>query len=169
MVFFVKLDPLSIQLRPEFVYAQNKDFDGYALDRSDLELRQYYRVYNQIDAPKQFGKGAYTKANWGQSSIHLTAGPVSVGLSNENLLWGPGISNSLLMGNNASGFKHLTLNTVKPIHTPIGSFEAQLIAAKLENSGLTSLSTTTISTGATLIKPFRDDWRYLTGFNQLSA
>lgn len=163
--FFVKLGPLSIQLRPEFVYAQNKNFDGYALGRSDFELAQYYRIYNQLDAPEQFGQGAYTKANWGQSSIRLTVGPVSVGLSNENLWWGPGRSNSLLMGNNASGFKHLTLNTVRPVKTPIGSFEAQIIAGKLENSGLTPLSTTTNSAGVNLFKGYRDDWRYLTGFN----
>ncbi len=163
--FFVKLGPLSIQLRPEFVYAQNKDFDGFALDRSDAELSNYYKVYNMLDAPEQFGKGAYHKANWGQSSIRLTAGPVSLGLSNENLWWGPGIANSLMMSNNAAGFKHLTLNTIRPIKTWIGSFEAQIIAGKLENSGLTPLSTTTNSAGTVLFKPYDDDWRYLTGFN----
>lgn len=163
--FFVKLGPLSIQLRPEFVYAQNKEFDGFDVGKSDAELRNYYGFYNNIDAPERFGNGTYSKANWGQSSIRLTAGPVSFGLSNENLWWGPGKRNSLMMTNNAAGFKHLTLNTVRPIKTWIGSFEAQIIAGKLENSGLSPLAQTTLSTGENVFVPFRDDWRYLTGFN----
>ena len=163
--FFAKIGPLSIQLRPEFVYAQNRDFDGFLLDRSDDELRKYYGSYNLIDAPERFGTGTYSKANWGQSSIRLTVGPISFGLSNENLWWGPGRNNALLMTNNAAGFKHLTLNTVRPIKTGIGSFEAQIIAGKLENSGLTPLSKTTLSTGENVFVPYRDDWRYLTGFN----
>lgn len=163
--FYARFGPLSIQLRPEFVYAQNKSFDGFAPGKTDLELLRYYEFYNSIDAPESFGKGAYSKANWGQSSIRLTFGPVSFGLSNENLWWGPGQRNSLLMTNNAPGFKHLTLNTVKPVKTPIGSFEVQIIAGKLENSGLTPLQQTTNSVGVNLFSPYREDWRYLTGFN----
>jgi hypothetical protein len=52
------------------------------------------------------------------------------------------------MSNTATGFKHLTLNTTRPIKTPIGSIETQIIAARLEGSGFTNLP---------------DDWRYLSG------
>lgn len=163
--FFAKFGPLSIQFRPEFVYAQNRSFDGFALDKTDAELRNYYDFYNLIDAPEKFGDGSYSKANWGQSSIRLTFGPVSFGLSNENLWWGPGVQNSLTMTNNAAGFKHLSLNTVQPIRTLIGSFEAQIIAGKLENSNFTPLNQITSSTGEQLFIPYNPDWRYLTGFN----
>ncbi|WP_158798506.1 capsule assembly Wzi family protein [Pedobacter sp. L105] len=164
--FFVKYGPLSIQLRPEFVYAENKAFQGFSYSgRSDAELTGYYTFYNIIDNPERFGNGTYSKANWGQSSIRLTFGSISFGLSNENLWWGPGIQNALVMTNNAAGFKHFTLNTVRPIHTAIGSFEAQIIAGKLENSGLTPLAQTTTSTGTNLFVPYNNDWRYLTGFN----
>lgn len=162
---YAKFGPLSIQLRPEFVYAQNRAFQGFATNRSDAELTGYYAFYNNIDQPERFGNGSYTKVNWGQSSIRLTAGPVSFGLSNENLWWGPGVQNALIMTNNAAGFKHLTLNTVKPIKTPIGSFEAQIIAGRLEDSGFTPLSQTTTSAGVNLFSPRNPDWRYLTGFN----
>lgn len=163
--FFLKFGPLSIQLRPEFVFAQNKDFDGFATDRSDLELQNYYQFYNDLDEPEQFGKGSYSRVNWGQSSIRLTFGPISFGLSNENLWWGPGRRNSIMMTNNAEGFKHLTVNTVKPIKTVIGSFEIQVIGGKLENSKISPLSITQNSTGGELFRPYNDDWRYLTGFN----
>lgn len=163
--FYAKIGPLTIQLRPEFVSAQNKAFDGFALNRSDIELSQYYVFANNLDVPERFGTGSYNKLFWGQSSIRLNAGPMSLGLSNENIWWGPGRNNSIMMTNNAPGFKHLTLNTIKPIRTPIGSFEMQIIAGKLENSGYTPLSVTADSKGKNLFRPYNDDWRFLSGFN----
>jgi len=136
---YAKVGPLTIQLRPEHVYAENKDFQ----ELSEVPNGVYWntpiaKYYNTIDLPDRFNNGSYSKVSWGQSSIRLNAGPVSVGLSNENLWWGPGVRSSLLMSNNASGFKHLTLNTIKPIKTYIGSFEAQIIAGRLEQSGVDS-------------------------------
>lgn len=163
--FYAKIGPLTIQLRPEYVSAQNRAFDGFALDRSNAELTGYYGFYNKQDSPERFGDGVYNKLFWGQSSIRLNAGPMSLGLSNENVWWGPGKRNSIMMTNNSAGFKHFTLNTVKPIRTPIGSFEGQIIAGKLEESGHTPLSVTTNNVGRQLFQPYNSDWRYLTGFN----
>src|SRR5690606_12053724 len=102
---------LSVQLHPEVVLAQNAPYDGYngLVERS---WRLWYsRIGNTIDQPERFGDGWYTRILPGQSSIRLTFNPVSVGVSTENLWWGPGIHNSLLMTNTAPGFPHLTLNT----------------------------------------------------------
>jgi len=162
---FLKYGPLSIQFRPEFVYAANPPFNGFASGHSDQELIKYYGFYNNIDNPERFGTKAYSKAFLGQSSIRLTFDPVSIGLSNENLWWGPGIRNSLILGNNAPGFKHFTINTVRPINTPIGSFEFQVIAARLDASNFPPLLTTTTSTGTNLIRAKTNDWRYYTGVN----
>jgi len=154
---FAQLGPLTIQLRPEYVYAENKTFQklSEAPLGESLEF-PIARFYNMIDLPDRFGNGQYSKLTWGQSSIRLNAGPVSLGLSNENLWWGPGLRNSLLMTNNASGFKHATLNTIRPIKTYIGSFEAQIIGGRLEQSGIA------IPIGQYAInKP--KDWRYLSG------
>ncbi len=154
---FAKIGPLSIQLRPEYVFADNTDFaklsDANGTVFKNIVSRTYY---NRIDLPDRFGDGNYSKLSWGQSSISLDAGPVAVSLSNENLWWGPGVRNSLLMSNNASGFKHLSLNTTKPIKTYIGSFEGQIIAGRLEQSGVAAPSGTGFIT-----KP--NDWRYLSG------
>jgi hypothetical protein len=154
---YAKIGPLSIQLRPEHVYAENKPFQKM----SDAPNGVYWNTsianyYNTIDLPDRFNDGSYSKVSLGQSSIRLNAGPVSVGFSNENLWWGPGVRNSLLMSNNASGFKHYTLNTTRPIKTPIGSFEGQLIAGKLEQSGVDSLVGFEYRS-----KP--RDWRYING------
>ena len=154
---YAKIGPLSIQFRPEHVYAENKPFQKM----SDAPNGVYWNTpiatyYNTIDLPDRFNNGSYSKVSLGQSSIRLNAGPVSVGFSNENLWWGPGVRNSLLMSNNASGFKHYTLNTTRPIKTAIGSFEAQLIGGKLEQSGVDSLAGFEYRS-----KP--RDWRYING------
>ena len=156
---FAKIGPLSIQLRPEFVYAANSDFKQ--LHETEAEngttfIRNYANYYNTIDLPERFGDSPYSRASWGQSSIRLTFDPVSVGISNENLWWGPGNKSSLLMSNNASGFKHITLNTSRPVKTYIGSFEGQIVAGRLENSGVP------VPSGG-LYNDILSDWRYFSG------
>ena len=163
--FYARFGPLSIQLRPEYVYAVNPQFNGFSSGHNGQDLINYYAYHNLIDAPERYGNSAYNKAFWGQSSIRLTFGPVSAGLSNENIWWGPGIRNALILSNHAPGFKHITLNTVRPIKTYIGSFEGQIIAGRLDGSGLPPLAVTTLSDGTNLFTVKRDDWRYFTGFN----
>jgi hypothetical protein len=135
---YAKLGPLSVQLKPEYVFAGNSAF------------KEFQSHYGTADLPVRFGKDPYSKLLWGQSNIRLSFDPVSIGLSNENLWWGPGIRNSLLMSNTAPGFRHLTLNTTRPLRTPIGSFETQIIAGRLEGSDYTE-------------DYVPDDWRYLSG------
>lgn len=153
---YAKIGPLSIQFRPEYVYAENKDFRQLyeAGNGADFAVK-YASFANKIDNPERFGNSIYSKVSWGQSNIRLTFDPVSVGISNENLWWGPGVRNSLLMSNNASGFKHVVLNTSRPINTPIGSFEVQFVGGKLENSNVNSDDPLSV--------PQPNDWRYLSG------
>jgi hypothetical protein len=95
----------------------------------------------------------------------LNFDPISIGISNENLWWGPGINNSLVLSNNAPGFKHLTLNTTRPISTFLGHFEGQVIAGRLEGTGLAPLDVTKQSNGSNLYDAKPTNWRYFTGFN----
>ncbi len=155
---YARLGFLSIQFRPEYVFAANKDFRQLSQVNNGPNFTAAYKTFMRtIDLPERFGDKAYHKFNWGQSSIRINFDPISLGLSNENLWWGPGIRSSLLMSNNADGFKHLTLNTTRPIKTFIGSFETQLVAGKLESSG--------ISTPLSLsLAAKNQDWRYFSGF-----
>jgi hypothetical protein len=161
--FFAQYSFLSVQFQPEFVFAQNKPYDGFPDEHPD----EVWKIYNNrflrmIDQPERFGDERHQKAYWGQSSIRLTFGPMSFGLSTENLWWGPGMNNALLLTNNAPGFKHLTLNTVRPINTFIGSFEGQLVGGRLEQSGFPGVDTLRLSNSMALAyKPKPDDWRYL--------
>jgi len=152
----------SIQLRPEFVYAQNKAYPGYDGDGS-YAWGRWYKFANNIDMPERFGEGSYTKLLPGQSSVRFNYGVGSFGISTENLWWGPGRRNSLLMSNTAPGFVHLTLNTRRPIQTGIGSFEGQLIAGRLEGSGFPPTLLGNPDHHDELYRPKRDDWRYISG------
>ncbi|HEY4195523.1 MAG TPA: capsule assembly Wzi family protein [Mucilaginibacter sp.] len=162
---YLKDGPLSIQFRPEYVYASNLQFNGFASGHTGQDLAVYYAYYNFIDNPERYGTNAYSKAFWGQSSIRLTFGSISFGLSNENSWWGPGIRNALIISDNAPGFKHFTLNTIRPLKTFLGSFEGQVIAGKLVGSGLPPLTVTTLPNGTNLYNLKNPDWRYFTGFN----
>jgi hypothetical protein len=157
--FYLKFGPLSIQLRPELVYASNLDFNSFNKVHSSGDINTY-NAYYTIDLPERYGNGPFKKVFLGQSNIKLTFGPVSAGLSNENIWWGPGIQNALILSNNAPGFKHITLNTVRPIKTYIGDFEGQIIAAYLNSSGYSLLPNSSY-----LVTQTKSNTRYFTGFN----
>ena len=162
--FFLRYGPLSIQFKPEFADAQNSSFSTFNPIQYDVIFARYYDIYNNIDLPVRFGTTEYRRAYWGQSSVRLNYNSLSIGVSTENLWWGPGIQNSLLMSNTAPGFAHITLNTTKPIQTAIGSFEGQIIAGKLENSGFAPLIPDHYFFSTDLYVPKLNDWRYLKGF-----
>lgn len=162
---YAKYGPLSIQLKPELVSAENKEFEGLPTDYHEIVWVNYYdNLFNVSDIPERFGEKSYNKLFWGQSSIRLNFDPVSIGISSENLFWGPGVRSSLLMSNNAPGFKHITLNTTRPVRTSVGSFEGQMVVGQLDNSGFNPPEINRINLGRTLFEPKRDDQRYLSGF-----
>ncbi len=153
----------SVQLQPEFVYTPNNPFETFHSEYNDGIWYNYYQLLNRIDMPEQFGNKSYYKILPGQSSIRYNTKSVSFGISTENLYWGPGIRNSLVMSNNAPGFLHATINTIKPIKTSIGSFELQIIAGKLNESGIALSDTNRYYNNVRLYQPKINQWRYLTG------
>ena len=74
---------------------------------------------------------ALSKLTLGQSSLRVDFGPLSVGVSTQNLWLGPGIYSSLLMSNNAPGFNHFNIQTNRPLKTPLGSFQLNVIGGTL--------------------------------------
>lgn len=160
---YSKIGPLSVQLQPELVYAQNKDFSTFPSSQTDSIWASYYNTLNRIDNPEKYGNGSYTKIFPGQSSVRFHYKKLSVGVSTENLWWGPGIRNSLLMSNNAPGFPHISFNTSAPVISPIGSFEWQLISGTLKGSGILPPDTGRTFNGEKLYQPKPDDDRYLNG------
>jgi len=153
----------SLQLRPEIVFAQNRSFPVFPSLQNDTIWRSYYtNVLNKIDAPERFGTKAYLKIFPGQSTFRLNYHKISLGISTENLWWGPGVRNSLAMSDNAPGFAHLSFNSLQPITSPVGSFEWQLISGKLKGSGILP-DTMRKFNGQSLYIPKPNGDRYLNG------
>lgn len=159
---YTEIGPLSIQIKPELVFAENRDYQGFPLWPRHYESTWQIRYiwFNRIDLPERYGTSSYYNITPGQSSIRLNKWGLSLGLSTENIWWGPAIRNSLMMSNNAQGFPHITFNTQRPINTKIGSFEWQLLTGKLVGSGYKPPANDVLFRGRILYSPKPDDWRY---------
>lgn len=159
-----KLGVFELQLKPEFIYAFNPPAQIFPDNHSESVWASYYRyVLNFIDAPEQFGEKAYLKIFPGQSSLKFNLSKISIGVSTENLWWGPGRKNSIMLSNSAPGFTHISLNTNAPIKTFAGSIEWQLVGGKLESSGIIQRDTSRTFNGNQLYIPRSQDWRYFSG------
>lgn len=153
--FYFKAGILKVQLQPEWVYAANPAFEHTSVWGSDDKKAAYHKLFP------------------GQSEVSLNAGAASLSISTGNLWWGPGIYNSLLMSSNAPGFLHASFHSNRPLKTPVGTFEWQLIAGKLtedtsvmlENKNLTTSyynPDTYDGSGTSVYDPAKK-WRYLSG------
>jgi len=167
---YAEIGPLSIQLKPEYLYSQNRDFEGFGEGPNghySAIWAKRYGLWNYIDMPERFGEKSIGETLIGQSSIRLNFKGLSLGVSNENIWWGPSIRNSIMMSNHARGFKHITFNTTKPLKTKIGNFEWQVISGRLESSGYLPAGSDMQHAGTNIYVPKinqlveTDDWRYL--------
>lgn len=161
---FFKAGPLTIQLQPELVFAQNPSFATFPVEHTDSIWKEYYTTLNWLDNPERMGDGTYSKVFAGQSSIRFNWKKLSIGASTENLWWGPGSRTALLMSNNAPGFPHFTFNTLEPVQSFLGSFEWQLIAGFLKGSGVLPPDTSRTFEGQPLYVPKPNGNRYINAF-----
>jgi hypothetical protein len=135
---FIKAGILNIQFKPELVHAENAPFLTFADVQANYKsglIQAFYLTINGIDAPERFGPYGLSYAGLGQSKITFNFKNIEAGVSTENLWWGPGVQNSIMMSNSAPGFLHWTFNSIHPAKTPIGSFEWQIIGGILKQSG----------------------------------
>ena len=154
----------SLQLQPEFVAASNKHPEGLAMDFDQPYYwpRYYEYVLNKIDLPDYFGDKPVQKLYPGQSSLKYNGEHLSFGISTENLWWGPGMRNSLVMTNSAPGFLHFTVNTRKPWKTAVGTFEGQWIVGQLNDSKTDPPENGRLTNSAYFV-PRNTDTRTITG------
>jgi hypothetical protein len=75
---FVEWWKFSLQVQPELVMAQNKEFIGFPIEQQSTILF-YYEYLNRIDMPERFGDRAYQKLVPGQSSFRLNLDAISLG------------------------------------------------------------------------------------------
>ncbi len=127
---------------PEWGYSRNSVFTGPDQPPHSHPLpagrnpfsSPWHTVPLSADLPVRFGNNRFTYLDPGQSSLGVDAGPVDVGVGTENLWWGPGIRNAIVMSNNAAGFPHAFLRTARPVATRAGWFEGTWIIGGLSES-----------------------------------
>lgn len=167
--FILKAGILNVQIKPEFVYAQNKSFstfaDAQAHNNSPALMNAYFAQINGMDAPERFGTSSLKHVYPGQSKITLAYKSIEAGVSTENLWWGPGIRNSIIMSNSAPGFFHWTFNSTKPVNTIIGSFEWQIIGGNLKQSGFAPDDVSKLIYGSNLYSPKPKVSRYISAYS----
>jgi len=160
--FYARVGILNLQFQPEFVFAENRPYEGFPQEFSPSVTYTRFIYWNYGDFPERFGDQVYKKFWWGQSKIALTGKHIELYGGTQNISWGPGQFNSLIFSNNAPGFPHLSFNTVNPIKTIIGSFEGQILIGRLENSF--EEPSQNPQQNERYFLPFESDWRYLNGF-----
>jgi hypothetical protein len=164
---FIKAGIFKIQFKPELVYAQNKPFSTFGSVQANGNSRligQEWYFFNAIDAPERFGAKSIQYAGLGQSKFTINLFHLEAGISTENMWWGPGVQNSIMMSNSAPGFPHWTFNTTAPVKTIIGSFEWQIIGGVLKQSGYEQYAANSLPNTAANYAPKPKVDRYISGF-----
>ena len=126
---------LDINYQPEFVLSENIEqerFEGYQAD-GNWWSKYYFSIANNIDNFRYINIPKKQYNYTGQSRIGLNIKNISIGISSENIWWGPAMRNSFIFTNNAPAFNHYYLQTKKPIKTFIGNIELNALKGSLEN------------------------------------
>ncbi len=127
--------PLSFSKGYQFVGS-----GGFYMRLGNIHLTLMPEFFKTASSPYEtsfeWGRrtSALSKLTMGQSSLRMDLGPLSIGMSNQNLWLGPGIYSSLLMSNNAPGFNHFSVQTNRPLITPLGSFQLAIIGGTLTSN-----------------------------------
>jgi hypothetical protein len=161
---FAKAGPLTLQLQPEIGWSANQDFELFPDDFENEYWRARYFGWNRTDAYGRIGQSSQQFLLPGQSKVMLSVKNFGFALSSENLWWGPGKRNSLILSNNSRGFNHLSLHSIRPIDIAIGHLEFQVIGGHLHNNPFDPPYPSQLESN-----PYRvnknDDTRYLSGIN----
>src|SRR5665213_554330 len=131
---------------PDLWHMTNTPFDftgpiGLYVNKPVPEIRYgngfaniWYAQPYSADVPWRPGATPALRLWLGQSSAWYDTGPVEIGVTSENMWWGPGIQNAIIMSDNAAGVPRIELRTARPLSTRFGSFEARWFVGALSES-----------------------------------
>lgn len=120
--------PLEFALVPSVFLEQNRSFALPA--RASVSEFHYPWHDDQIDWALRPGAGSGIRAIPGQAHLSLAGGPVRGGLSTQPLRWGPALRYPVILSGTAQGFPHVYVETRRPVRTPVGAFDAEVIMGR---------------------------------------
>ncbi len=141
--FFARFGRVQLVVAPELSVMPNDSFElrkpiierpTIPPDRSQFALPWYVVGPYSVDMPTRFGNESMSRFSMGQSSILIGLSKFQLGFGNENEWWGPGISNALVLSNNAPGFPHYFLRTARPLNTALGELDGRWLVGGLTES-----------------------------------
>ena len=121
---------------PEVIATSNELFD---FRLANFAGRSPYGSWSNtnlpsIDQPTRFGYRSFRTITPGQSAVEFRASRIGVGVSTENMWWGPGLRTAIVMSNNAAGIPQAYVRSTSPLRTRIGSFEGRVLLGVLTES-----------------------------------
>jgi len=117
---------ISFSAEPYILQNQNKQTKIY-------ERPSPYRYLNDV---VQLPGKKITKQGLRNAHIYIHYKGIGIGLSNENMWWGPGLQSSLSMTNNTVGFKHYSFGTIKEKRYKKFGFHGKYTLATIEKNDL---------------------------------
>jgi hypothetical protein len=126
--------PLRAALAPVLTWQQNSEYEIQAPDDRAPSPFAHPLFSYMIDAPQRFGTESFAQAGIGQSFARVELAGFTVGISNQNLTWGPARRNPLLLSGTGPGFPHVFLETARAVDVWVGGLELQLFWGRLEES-----------------------------------
>lgn len=136
----LRTDRVRLIVAPQLVYEQNLPFQVIPFPQDTGTTRTiwanpFHTGTESIDLPFRFGDRPQVRLDPGQTSLTVRTGSVELGAGTENLWWGPGIRNALVLSDNAAGFPHFLARSVAPIGTRTGVWSFDAILGTLSESG----------------------------------
>lgn len=155
----VRVGPVSAVVAPVAYHSANAAFPLAPHSFEGLSVFADPRRPDRIDLPQRFGDGAFTRLDWGQSTVRVDLAGLAAGLSTANQAWGPAIAYPLILGNDAPGFVHAFAGTARPVSIGVGRLHGRVIWGRLEQSEFSpmeGLGSTRFATG--LVVAFAPRW-----------
>jgi hypothetical protein len=125
---------LSAAFVPSVAWQQNADYPIVPTGRPGNLAYANWIYGDALDYPQRFGPSSFWTPSLGQSYVQIAYAGVGLGISTENMWWGPSMRNSILMTNTGAGMPHAYLGTVRPVDIWIGNLEANAWAGWIDRS-----------------------------------
>jgi hypothetical protein len=136
----LRAGPLWVRVEPVLFWAENRAFPLMENGREGAQAYADGRRPTTIDLPQRFGGAPYMRLDPGESTVSLTAGSVSAGVSTAAQQWGPGRAHPLVLGTHAGGYPHAFVETATPVNVGIGRLHGRVAWGRLAHSEYTVMA-----------------------------
>lgn len=127
--------PITAQVAPTAWWTENRNVPLLPAAEPWLAGVRGDYAGGGIDLPQRLAPGPLGRVDPGESFLRIDALGVTAGISSAAEWWGPGVSSSLMLSNNAGGVPRIFAGTSQPVDIGIGRVHGRVIAGRLARSG----------------------------------